>query len=75
MAVMFPSAAGSANAAFNPARYYAEAGQTANDIPGSRTRGASGAALTGVYLPVLVVILLLWFLERRRLGIALKASA
>lgn len=68
MSVMFPSAAGTANAAFNPARWYAEAGQTAQEIPGSSTpRGSFQTAMRNVYLPVLVVIVLLWALERRRL--------
>lgn len=67
MAVMFPSAAGSANAAFNPSRYYAEVGQTADDIPGSRTRGDFGGQFRSVYLPILVGIVLLWALERRRI--------
>ena len=67
MAVMFPSAAGSANAAFNPSRYYAEVGQTANDIPGSRTRDDFAGAFRSMYLPVLIAVVLLWALERRRI--------
>jgi hypothetical protein len=75
MAIMFPSAAGSPSAAFNPSRYYAEIGQTANDIPGSRTMGGRFAgAFRGVYLPILVAIVLLWALERRRVGASLRAS-
>ena len=72
MAVMFPSAAGQANAAFNPSRWYAEVGQTANEIPGSRTPGSFGSSLRSVYLPLLVVVVLLWALERRRLAAALR---
>lgn len=68
MGVMFPSASGSANAAFNPSRWYAEVGQTAQDIPGSSVRGGLGASLRSVYLPLLVVVVLLWALEKRRLG-------
>lgn len=68
MAIMFPSAAGAANAAFNPSRWYAEVGQTANDIPGSRVSGSLGSSLRNLYLPMLVVVVLLWALERRRLA-------
>jgi len=68
MAVMFPSAAGQANAAFNPSRYYAEVGQTAQDIPGSATQQGLGSSLRSLYLPMLVAVVLLWALERRRLA-------
>lgn len=68
MGVMFPSASGSANAAFNPSRWYAEVGQTAQDIPGSSVRQGLGASMRSIYLPLLVVVVLLWALEKRRLG-------
>jgi hypothetical protein len=65
---MFPSASGSANAAFNPSRYYAEVGQTAQSIPGSSVASnALGHSMRSVYLPMLVVVVLLWALERRRI--------
>lgn len=72
MAVMFPSAAGSANAAFNPSRWYAEVGQTAQDIPGSSVREGFGGSLRSLYLPMLVVVVLLWALERRRIAAAAR---
>jgi hypothetical protein len=68
MGVMFPSASGTPNAAFNPSRWYAEAGQTAQDIPGSRVGQGFGSSLRSLYLPMLAVVVLLWALERRRLG-------
>jgi hypothetical protein len=69
MGVMFPSASGSANAAFNPSRYYAEVGQTAQSIPGSSVYGQGnlGQSMRSIYLPMLVVVVLLWALERRRI--------
>ncbi|HEV2106585.1 MAG TPA: hypothetical protein VGU27_12730 [Candidatus Eisenbacteria bacterium] len=74
MAMMFPSAAGQAQAAFNPARWYAEIGQSANEIPGSSTQHPFAGAFRGIYLPLLVLVIFLWALERRRVGASLKGS-
>jgi hypothetical protein len=72
MASMFPTGAGMASAAWNPSRFAAETSQTNSaadnpSVPGAGPSGGIGSAFKGVYLPILVLIVLLWALERRRL--------
>ena len=55
---------------FNSARYYAETGQTASDIPGVPSGGFPRALI-----PPLVIVAVLWILERGRLGIGFKFGA
>jgi hypothetical protein len=66
---LFPSA----NSVFNPSRFAAESGQTPAQTPGSSVMGPGPLqGLTGAYLPLLVAVVLLWWLEKRRIKAALK---
>lgn len=54
---------------FNSARYYAETGQRADDVPGTSGRSGVGQrALVGMF----VVVLAIWAIERHRLGVGFR---
>lgn len=55
---------------FNPARYYSESGQKASDVPGV-PEGSFGS-MASLLVPFLVLVLVLWALERRRLGLGFR---
>ncbi len=56
---------------WNPVKYYGETGMTARSLPTGTTGETSTAAAEsplGMYLPFAVLIVVIWALERHKMG-------
>jgi hypothetical protein len=63
---------------WNPGRYYNETGQTPKSLPTGTTGPASTAPAPSPllsYLPIVVVVLIVWALERHKVRIFGRAAA
>jgi hypothetical protein len=62
---------------WNPSRYYEETGQTPKSLPtGTTGQSASPApAKLSTYLPFVLLVVVIWVLERRKLKIFARAGA